>query len=62
MANDRSLTAEILDRLEQTFPSIPERLATVEAKILDSHRGLDALAERVRLLERRVKELERDKG
>lgn len=59
MENGRSLTAEILDRLDSTFPSVPERLAALEARVLDPNRGLDRLLERLQELERQVAELSR---
>lgn len=58
MRSGRSLTAEILARVEASFPTEPERLAALEALVLDPAQGLAALLARIDELERRLAAIE----
>jgi hypothetical protein len=47
----RSLTAEILDRLEMSFSDIVERLSSLEKEVFDGKRGNEALSDRITVFE-----------
>jgi hypothetical protein len=47
----RTLTAEILNRLETSFSDSAERLANLEKEVFDGNRGNETLAGRIRELE-----------
>lgn len=53
----RSLTAEILQRLEMSFSDIGERLNALEKEVFDGNRGNENLESDVRILRREMEEL-----
>ncbi|WP_431282750.1 Arc family DNA-binding protein [Humitalea sp. 24SJ18S-53] len=59
--NRRSLTAEILGRLEMSFSDTAERLDRLESEVFHGERGNEDLAGRVRELEREVETLSRSR-
>jgi hypothetical protein len=47
----RTLTAEILNRLEMSFSDTAERLNALEKEVFDGNRGNEILSDRIRTLE-----------
>jgi hypothetical protein len=56
-ASRRSLTAEILQRLEMSFSDTAERIDALENEVFDGDRGNEALLERVRELEKELQQV-----
>jgi len=59
MESGRSLTGEILQRLEASFPPLPDRVAALEAEMAKQRAQVAALLSRVEELERRAPKDER---